>query len=70
VCTCLFTVAVRLGASRIMRAGRFHHPFGDPSRTVEGEFQWRRAAVQTALHALTVRIEKPTLFEVDEYVLR
>ena len=68
--TCLFTVASRLGANRILRVGRFHHPFGDPNRTPEGEFQFRRKAVEAALHALTVPVQKPTLFEVEEYVLR
>jgi betaine reductase len=70
VCTCLFTVASRTGANRILRAGRFHHPFGDPDRTREGELRWRRQVVEAALRALTVPVERPTLFEVDEYALR
>lgn len=70
VCTCLFTVATRVGANRILRAGRFHHPFGDPSRTPAGEFLWRRRVVETALRAIATPVERPTIFEVTEYVMR
>lgn len=63
-------MATRVGANRILRAGRFHHPFGDPNRTPEGEFLWRRQVVEAALRALTVPVEQPTTFEVAEYVMR
>lgn len=63
-------MASRTGANRIVRAGRFHHPFGDPDRTPEGEFRWRRHVVEAALGALAAPVERPTLFEVNEYVLR
>lgn len=70
MCSCLFTVAQRHGCNRIVRAGRFHHPFGDPTRGPEGEFQWRRSVVETALQALATPVTEPTVFEVSEYVLR
>jgi glycine/betaine/sarcosine/D-proline reductase family selenoprotein B len=70
VASCLFTVASRTGANRIVRAGHFHHPFGDPERTPEGEFQWRRHVVEVALKALTTPVQQPTVFDVQEYVLR
>jgi len=53
-----------------LRAGRFHHPFGDPNRTPEGEFLWRRQVVEAALRALAAPVERPTTFEVTEYVMR
>lgn len=63
-------MATRVGANRILRAGRFHHPFGDPNRTPEGEFLWRRQVVEAALRALAAPVEGPTTFEVTEYVMR
>lgn len=63
-------MATRVGANRILRAGRFHHPFGDPNRTPEGERLWRRQVVEAALRALATPVEGPTTFEVAEYVMR
>lgn len=70
VCSCLFTVASRVGANRIVRAGRFHHPFGDPNRTPEGERRWRRSVVEAALQALVTPVDGPTVFDVAEYAHR
>ncbi len=65
--TALISVAQRVGANRIVKAGgRFHHPFGDPTRTPSGEREWRRRMVKAALLALKVPVEGPTVFEPDE----
>jgi len=68
--SCLFTVATRIGANRILRAGRFHHPFGDPSRTPEGEKEWRLRVVRAALAALQTPVQQPTVFDVEDIVVR
>jgi glycine/betaine/sarcosine/D-proline reductase family selenoprotein B len=68
--SCLFTVATRIGANRIIRAGRFHHPFGDPSRTPEGEKAWRLRVVRAALAALQTPVQQPTVFDVEDIVVR
>lgn len=68
--SCLFTVATRIGANRIIRAGRFHHPFGDPSRTADGEKEWRLRVVRAALSALQTPVQEPTVFDVEDIVVR
>ena len=61
LCTGLCDVAVRVGANRVVQAGRFHHPFGDPDKGPEKELAWRRLLVQRALHALTTEVEGPSV---------
>lgn len=67
--TCLYTVATRVGANRIVRGGRFHHPFGDPDRPPAEEYAWRRKFVERTIQALCTPVQQPTVFEVDEAVL-
>ena len=62
--TCLYTVATRVGANRIVRGGRFHHPFGDPEDPPAAQYAWRRAFVERLLHALRTPVDKPTVFDV------
>ncbi len=50
------------GASRILAAGKIPHPVGDPSRTAEEEFAWRRGLVRKALESLSEAIEETTIF--------
>lgn len=54
----------------VIRAGRFHHPFGDPSRTPEGEKEWRLRVVRAALAALQTPVQQPTVFDVEDIVVR
>jgi glycine reductase len=50
------------GANRILAAGKIPHPVGDPSRTTDEEFAWRRGVVRRALDSLTEAIEEATIF--------
>ena len=65
--TCLHTVATRVGANRIVRGGRFHHPFGDPDDPPAAQFAWRLAFVERLLEALCSPVERPTVFDVDPF---
>jgi glycine/betaine/sarcosine/D-proline reductase family selenoprotein B len=63
--TCLFTVATRVGANRIVRGGQFHHPFGDPARPPAEEYAWRRAFVERTIRVLCIPVQQPTIFDVE-----
>lgn len=62
--TCLFTVATRVGANRIVRGGEFHHPFGNPDLPRAEEYAWRRAFVERIIQALCTPVQQPTVFDV------
>ena len=64
VITAMTSVALAVGANRIVSAGRIPHPTGDPTQAPEHERAWRRGVVQTALKALSTPVEKQTVFEV------
>ena len=61
--TSLSTVALKVGANRVLQGKRFSHPCGDPALTPEDERQWRLELLRTALRALATPVTKPTLFE-------
>jgi glycine reductase len=61
--TSLTDVALKVGANRVVRGGRFSAPCGDPALPPEAERAFRRAVVETALRALATPVEGPTLFE-------
>jgi len=63
--TCLMTVAQRVGAHRLVRGSRFHHPIGDPTRAPADEERWRRQVVERALAALQIPVQEPTIFDVQ-----
>jgi len=67
--TCLYTVATRVGANRIVRGGRFHHPFGAPEKPPAEEYAWRRKFVEQTIQALCTPVQQPTVFDVEEAVL-
>jgi len=67
--TCLYTVATRVGANRIVRGGRFHHPFGAPEKPKAEEYAWRRKFVEQTIRALCTPVQQPTVFDVEETVL-
>ena len=46
-----------------IKAGHFHHPFGDPSREPEAERKWRLGAAREALRVLAEPVEGPTVFD-------
>lgn len=61
--TSLTDVALKLGANRIVRGGRFSAPCGLPGLGLEAERDFRRALVRAALRALTTTVAGPTVFE-------
>ena len=61
--TSLFSVAMRVGANRIFRLGKFHQPFGASELTADEERSWRIRAVDEALEILKQDVTKPTVFE-------
>jgi len=58
------SVALAVGANRIVKAGRIPHPAGDPDKEPEHERAWRARVVETALDALAADIDDQTVFEV------
>lgn len=57
-------MALSVGANRVVRGSRFHHPCGLGDGPTVASRAWRRAVVQAALRALAAPVEEPTLFEV------
>jgi hypothetical protein len=58
-------VATRVGANRIVRGGKFHHPFGNPDLPPPDEYAFRRAFVVQTLRALCTSVQQPTVFDVE-----
>ncbi|EJF12536.1 glycine reductase, B domain protein [Oribacterium parvum ACB8] len=52
-----------VGANRIVPAIAIPHPLGNPSLKPEEEKALRRKIVEKALHALTVDVDKQTIFK-------
>jgi glycine/betaine/sarcosine/D-proline reductase family selenoprotein B len=67
--TCLYTVATRVGANRIVRGGKFHHPFGNPDIPSADEYAFRRAFVEQSIRALCTPVQQPTVFDVETSVV-
>jgi glycine reductase complex component B subunit gamma len=61
--TSLSTVALKVGANRVLQGKRFSHPCGNPALTADDEQKWRLELLRTALRALATPVTKPTLFE-------
>ncbi len=64
--TCLYTVATRVGANRIVRGGRFHHPFGAPEKPPAEEYAWRQKFVEQPIQPLSTPVQQPTVFDVED----
>jgi glycine reductase complex component B subunit gamma len=60
------SIAVQVGAPRIVIGGRIPHPVGDPTLPADREKAFRRKMVATALRALQTPVEKPTVFSFDD----
>jgi len=60
--TTLATLAAGLGSNRIALGQAITNPVGAPGLEPENERLAGRAIVRTALKALTLPIEKPTIF--------
>lgn len=61
--TALTQVAQTVGANRVLRGGRFSAPCGNPALPPDDERAWRLALVRDAVHALTIPVVAPTVFE-------
>ena len=61
--TSLSTVALKVGANRVLQGKRFSHPCGNPALEAEDERKWRLELLRTALRALATPVTGPTLFE-------
>ena len=61
--TSLSTVALKVGANRVLQGKRFSHPCGNPALEAEDEQKWRLELLRAALRALTTPVTGPTLFE-------
>ncbi len=62
--TSLSSVALKVGANRVIQGKRFSHPCGNPDLGLNDEKVWRLDLVRTALRALATPVAGPTLFEV------
>lgn len=61
--TSLASVALKVGANRIVRGMRFSHPCGQPGLTPDDELAWRVGLVRAAVAALRTPVDEPTIFE-------
>lgn len=58
----LVSVALRVGAPRIVPTRGIPYPAGDPSLTPDAERAWRRELLLKALHAVSTPVSQPTVF--------
>jgi glycine reductase len=58
----LTSIALKVGAPRIVPTRGIPYPTGDPSLEPAAERALRRSLLLTALHALTTPVERPTVF--------
>jgi glycine reductase complex component B subunit gamma len=64
--TAFTSIAINVGANRIVFGGDFTSPVGDPDLPLEREKAYRRKILLKALYAITQDVPVPTIFEVDE----
>ena len=60
----LTSIAMRVGAPRIVPTRGIPYPTGDPSLEPDEEKEWRRKLLEKALEALSTPVSEPTVFEV------
>jgi len=60
--TAMTSMAKVAGANRILSSGLIPHPVGDPTRSPEEEFTWRKGQVMKALNAIATPIEAAQIF--------
>ncbi len=59
------SIALRVGAPRIVPTRGIPYPTGDPDLGPEQERAWRRQLLQRALHAVATPVSEPTVFSDD-----
>jgi betaine reductase len=57
------SIALRVGAPRIVPTRGIPYPTGDPSLDTDEERAWRRSLVERALVAVTTPVREPTVFD-------
>jgi len=62
----LVSIAIRVGAPRIVPTHGIPYPTGDPALTPEEERDLRRRLLERALDALGTAVDGPTVFELSE----
>jgi glycine reductase len=60
----LTSIALRVGAPRIVPTRGIPYPTGDPSLSPAEERAWRRRLVERALEAVATPVKEPTIFDV------
>ncbi len=60
----LTSIAMRVGAPRIVPTRGIPYPTGDPNLEPDEEKAWRRKLLEKALEALSTPVSEPTVFEV------
>ena len=60
------SIALNVGANRIIYGGDFTNPVGNPNLPHDREKYYRRRILLKALASLKVDIKEPTIFNVDE----
>jgi len=64
--TAFTSIALNVGANRIVFGGDFTSPSGNPSLPLDREKAYRRRILDKCLEALTQDIQKPVIYTVDE----
>ena len=59
-------MAQSVGANRIVFGGDFTSPAGNPKLPLDREKAYRRKILEKCIEALTMDVEKPTIFTVDD----
>lgn len=60
--TAMTSMAKVAGANRILASGLIPHTLGDPTRSPEDEFAWRKGRVRKALSAVATPIDEAQIF--------
>jgi betaine reductase len=63
--TALPTIAVMVGANRVLRGVSITHPTGDPSLSVGDERALRKRLLDRALRMLATEVDARTVWESD-----
>jgi glycine reductase len=61
----LTSIALRVGAPRVVPTRGIPYPAGDPSLPPAQEKAWRRRLVEKALEAVCTPVRQPTVFPVE-----
>lgn len=64
--TAFTSIALNVGANRIVFGGDFTSPAGNPDLPLEREKAYRRKILEKALDAIAQDVQGPTIFTVDE----